>query len=419
MTMKREAKYIATVSLGVMGAGFLATLPTPVSSTVWGAFLQGGFEAGVVGGLADWFAVSALFRHPLGIPIPHTALLPKNREKITKALVSTVENELLSKETIRTRLQQIRFLERGLELAETHLDNEALHKGLSTLAKQAIKAIDLDKLTPLLAEEIHKALQDVDTSRLIRTVVDSIISGGYDGKTFDFVIDKVEAWAVKSDTRDQLGAMALKAFEGLQSNGFMAFAVNAFIGMVNEEKIGGIIQNFVLSYIEQMRTKNHPRREAVLTFIRNELNKLERNPKLLAELEGLKAKLPGLFDLDEKLSGLLERLKAKAEDFVDQPDFVPQHVVPVVRKMLFSVKENEEMLQRGESWIQEQIAAYLEQNHSKIGLLVKENLDKLTNEKLTQLMEDKLGNDLQWIRVNGAICGFIIGLGLAGLKMLF
>ncbi|MGO4268951.1 DUF445 domain-containing protein [Paenibacillus sp. TAF58] len=419
MTMKKEAKYIATVSLGVMGAGFLATLPAPVSSTIWGTFLQGGFEAGVVGGLADWFAVSALFRHPLGIPIPHTALLPKNREKITKALVSTVENELLSKETIRVRLQQIRFLERGLELAETHLDNVALHKGLSTLAKQALNAIDLDKLTPLLAEEIHKALQDVDTSRLIRTIVESIVDGGYDGKTFDFVIDKVEAWAVKSDTRDQLGAMALKAFEGLQSNGFMAFAVNAFIGMVNEEKIGGIIQNFVLSYIEQMRTKNHPRREAVLTFIRNELNKLERNPQLLAELEGLKAKLPGLFDLDEKLSGLLERLKAKAEDFVDQPDFVPQHVVPVVRKMLDSVKENEEMLQRGESWIQEQIAAYLEQNHSKIGLLVKENLDKLTNEKLTQLMEDKLGNDLQWIRVNGAICGFIIGLGLAGLKMLF
>ena len=87
--------------------------------------------------------------------------------------------------------------------------------------------------------------------------------------------------------------MAIKAFEGLQSNGFMAFAVNAFIGMVNEEKIGGIIQNFVLSYIEQMRTKNHPRREAVLTFIRNELNKLERNPQLLAELEGIESEAAG------------------------------------------------------------------------------------------------------------------------------
>jgi uncharacterized membrane-anchored protein YjiN (DUF445 family) len=419
MTMKKEAKYIATVSLGVMGAGFLATLPNAVSSHVWGTFLQGGFEAGVVGGLADWFAVSALFRHPLGIPIPHTALLPNNREKITKALVSTVQNELLSKETIRARLEQIKFLERGLEIADKQLDNTSLHKGLTALAKQALNAIDLEKLTPLLAEEIHKALQDVDTSRLVRTITDSITEGGYDGKTLDFVLDKAAAWVIKAETRDQLGAMAIKAFEGLQSNGFMAFAVNAFMGMVNEEKIGGIIQNFALSYIDQMRMHKHSKREAVLTFIRNELHKLDRNPQLLAELETLKTKLPELFDLDEKLALLLTKLKDKAEAFVDEQDFVPQHVVPIIRKMLLSIRENPDMLHRGEDWIQEQIASYVEQNHSKIGQLVKENLDKLDNEKLTELMEEKIGSDLQWIRVNGAICGFIIGIGLAGLKMLF
>jgi len=415
--MKKEAKYIATVSLGVMGVGFLATLP--VAATTWGAFLQGGFEAGVVGGLADWFAVSALFRHPLGIPIPHTALLPRNRAKITKALVSTVENELLSKETIRARLQQIRFLERGLGLVESHLDNEALHRGLSALALQALQAIDLEKLTPLVAEELSKALQDVDPSRFVQTLVNTVLDGGYEGKTFDFVLDKVEAWALKSETRDQLGAMALKAFEGLQSNGFMAFAVNAFIGMVSEEKIGGIIQNFLLSYLEEMRVSHHPRREAVLSFIRKELNKLDTNPQLLLELDKLKVKLPDLFSLEEKMAALMERVKAKAEAFVGQPEFVPNYVVPILRKLLVSVREDEERMARGESWIQQQIVNYLEQNHSKIGQLVQENLDKLENEKLIEMMEDKVGKDLQWIRVNGAICGFIIGLALAGLKLLF
>src|SRR5919205_2901935 len=104
---KNKSHHLATISLIIMGIGFIATIP--LQDSFWGNILQGGFEAGLVGGLADWFAVTALFRHPLGIPIPHTALLPKNREKITKALVSTVENELLSKETIIARLQQIRF----------------------------------------------------------------------------------------------------------------------------------------------------------------------------------------------------------------------------------------------------------------------------------------------------------------------
>ncbi|UJF34196.1 DUF445 domain-containing protein [Paenibacillus hexagrammi] len=413
--MKKEAKYIATVSLGVMGAGFLATMP--FTSAAWGAFLQGGFEAGVVGGLADWFAVSALFRHPLGLPIPHTALLPKNREKITKALVSTVENELLSKETIRARLQQIHFLERGLELAEGQLQNEALHKGLSRVILQAIQAIDVDKLTPLLVEELRKVIGNIDTAQLIRSTIGHITDNGYDGKAFDFVLDKAEAWAVKTATRDQLGTMAIKAFEGLQSNGFMAFAVNAFIGMLSEEKIGGILQNFILSYIEQMRTQKHPRREAVLGYFKQELGKLDTNEKLIGELNRLKERLPELVSMEEKVSALLHRLKEKVVTVVEQPDFIAKHVVPLASKLIESLKSDADRMEKGEKWISNQITGYLERNHSKIGQLVKDNLDKLDNETLISMMEDKVGKDLQWIRVNGAICGFLIGLVLSGLKL--
>ncbi len=80
--MSLQTKYIAGISLGVMGVGFAASIP--FQGTIAGEIIQGGFEAGLVGGLADWFAVTALFRHPMGIPIPHTALLPKNRKRVTK-----------------------------------------------------------------------------------------------------------------------------------------------------------------------------------------------------------------------------------------------------------------------------------------------------------------------------------------------
>ncbi len=73
--MDKRNKQLGNLSLAAMATGFIATLP--VTGTYTGALLQAGFEAGVVGGLADWFAVTALFRHPLGLPIPHTALLPR------------------------------------------------------------------------------------------------------------------------------------------------------------------------------------------------------------------------------------------------------------------------------------------------------------------------------------------------------
>jgi uncharacterized membrane-anchored protein YjiN (DUF445 family) len=415
--MKKEAKHIATVSLGIMGVGFAATLP--LEPSLYKSLLQGGFEAGVVGGLADWFAVTALFRHPLGIPIPHTALLPSNRDKITKALVSTVENQLLSKETIRARLQQIRFLERGLELAETNLMNAELQQGLVHVCRQAIRSIDLQQMVPLLAKEIDKTLQEVDTARLLHTIVERITANGYEAKAFDFVLDKVDVWAMKEESKQQLGGMALKAFEGLQTNGFMQFAVNAFIGMVNEDKLGSILQNFILSYTEQLRTMNHPRREAVLEVLRAELHKLEHQPKLLAELEAWKEQLPAFFSIEDKLSQLVQRLRDQVETFVERPDFVARHVIPLVSKLIASIKGNPQTLQRGEDWIQRQIIGYLEQNHGKIGQLVQENLDKLDNETLIEMMEDKIGKDIQWIRVNGAICGFFIGIVLAGLKLFF
>ena len=76
---------------------------------MWIDLLHGGFEAGLVGGLADWFAVTALFRHPLGLPIPHTALLPNNRKRMTNALVSILRNDWLSKESIQEKVKHHSF----------------------------------------------------------------------------------------------------------------------------------------------------------------------------------------------------------------------------------------------------------------------------------------------------------------------
>ena len=414
--MKKEARYLATVSLGVMGAGFAATLPFEHIGIV--NLLQGGFEAGVVGGLADWFAVSALFRHPLGLPIPHTALLPRNRDKMTKGLVSIVEQELLSKETIRARLAGIRFLDKSLELAERELHTEAVQQALVYLCEQAVRAIEADKLVPLLEREIQSALEAVDSTALVRSILEGAVAQGYDTRALDFVLGRVEAWAIKQETRDQLGAMAIKAFEGLQTNGFMAFAVNAFVGMVSEEKLGSIVQSFILAQVEQLRYSHNSRREAVLGYVRAELAKLPRDSKLLSEVEGWMRHLPERIGFGDKLAHLVERVKDRALAFIREPEFARQYAIPMLVRLLASLRENPHAMERGEAWIQEQIAGYLEQNHGKIGQLVKENLDKLDNEKLIELVEEKVGKDLQWIRVNGAICGFVIGVGLTGLKWL-
>ena len=105
-----KTRYIAGLSLAVMGAGFITT-KYALPDSGWVHLLESGFEAGLVGGIADWFAVTALFRHPMGIPIPHTALLLKNRNKIINSLISAMENELLKKESITQKLSDMKLFQ--------------------------------------------------------------------------------------------------------------------------------------------------------------------------------------------------------------------------------------------------------------------------------------------------------------------
>ncbi|MCU4910442.1 DUF445 domain-containing protein, partial [Bacillus cereus] len=80
------------------------------------------------------------------------------------------------------------------------------------------------------------------------------------------------------------------------------------------------------------------------------------------------------------------------------------------------IKEDEQTVQKIEKWLQKQVVTLVEKNHSKIGKLVQENLDKLDDKTLIEMIENNVGKDLQWIRVNGAVCGFMIGLVLEGIK---
>ncbi len=121
ITKTKGSRKIAKYSLIIMGVGFIAT--TPFQGSVLVDLLHGGFEAGLVGGLADWFAVTALFRHPLGIPIPHTALLPNNRKRITNGLVSMLKKDWLSKESIQEKVKHMPFTEKLSLILENKMRN--------------------------------------------------------------------------------------------------------------------------------------------------------------------------------------------------------------------------------------------------------------------------------------------------------
>ncbi|MFU2030438.1 DUF445 domain-containing protein [Bacillus wiedmannii] len=412
--MSLQTKYIAGISLGVMGVGFAASIP--FQGTVAGEIIQGGFEAGLVGGLADWFAVTALFRHPMGIPIPHTALLPKNRKRVTKGLIHTLENEWLTKESITNKVKEMQLAQMVLQIAEREMQSDAVKKGIVTIAEKAIVTIDTEKLAVIIEKELKTYLHTINTSNILQVLVDQLVVQEYDEKTLDYILVKVKDWTAQDEARYQLGSLGMKAMENIKVDGFLQFTLKSFMNIVDEDKIGGILQKFIISNINSLQDADNSTRQLILAKIRQEIIHVKENEALLQELENWKEKWIANWDATDKIKEMLGQVQRRAITFVKNEEFTDKYVMPFLQKQMNKIKEDEQTVQKIEEWLQKQVVTLVEKNHSKIGKLVQENLDKLDDKTLIEMIENNVGKDLQWIRVNGAVCGFMIGLVLEGIK---
>ncbi|EEM23270.1 hypothetical protein bthur0001_16270 [Bacillus thuringiensis serovar tochigiensis BGSC 4Y1] len=413
-TMSLQTKYIAGISLGVMGVGFAASIP--FQGTVAGEIIQGGFEAGLVGGLADWFAVTALFRHPMGIPIPHTALLPKNRKRVTKGLINTLENEWLTKESITNKVKEMQLAQMVLQIAEREMQSDAVKKGIVAIAEKAIVSIDTEKLAVIIEKELKTYLHTMNTSNILQVLVDQLVVQEYDEKTLDYILVKVKDWTAQDEARYQLGSLGMKAMENIKVDGFLQFTLKSFMNIVDEDKVGGILQKFIISNINSLQDADNSTRQLILAKIRQEIINVKENEALLQELENWKEKWIANWNATDKIKEMLEQVQQKAVVFVNNEEFADKYVIPFLQTQMNQIKDDEVTVQKIEDWLQKQVVKLVENNHSKIGKLVQENLDKLDDKTLIEMIENNVGKDLQWIRVNGAVCGFMIGLVLEGIK---
>ena len=333
---RKNTKNIALFFLLIMAAGFLLTIP--VQGSLWGKLLQGGFEAGLVGGLADWFAVTALFRHPLGLPIPHTALLPKNRDKMTNGLISTLENNWLTKESIVTKLKSIRIVDKVFDLLERELHSGMVKSILQSFAAKTIRQIEIEKLSPAIEKEIRGYAMELDTSAMFDSVIDQIVSRGYDEKTIDYALGQAENWLSKEESALKLGRTAIQMMDRIDGDGFVRFAINSFTKIVNEEKIGHIIQNYLLQSIHEMEQDDSRKQEVLIRPLRLQLDKLKVQEGIKTELEAWKNRFLREYSIKGTIDKVLEHFRQKTLSFIESPEFYSVYAGPFLERSLRSME---------------------------------------------------------------------------------
>ncbi|MGV2965158.1 DUF445 domain-containing protein [Paenibacillus sp. AGC30] len=415
MAKPKQTKKAAAWSLVVMGAGFAASLPFQGAPV--GKLLVGSFEAGLVGGLADWFAVTALFRHPLGIPIPHTALLPKNRDKMTEGLVSAVENNLLNKDSITEKIADFKAAETVLDTFTRELHSDGIKIMIDTLCKRILAGLPLEQIAPLVAREIKSQAGAFDLGPILERAAHQMTERGYDAKALDYGLKQAEEWLVKPETIMFLGESGMKAISGIQMNGLMQFAMNAFLGYMNEERLGGILQGYLFDRVEDMKREGSALRYKVLDVVRTQTVRLAMSEAMQDGINNWKNNMLEGWNAEETVLNKLTELRDKALAAMEDGQYVDTYALPAIERVLVDLRADDELMTGMNAKIINGVTTLLEKNHSKIGKLVRENVDKMDNATLVSMIEDKVGQDLQWIRINGAVTGFVIGIALTALQM--
>ncbi|WP_088040697.1 DUF445 domain-containing protein [Bacillus sp. EAC] len=393
---EKNSKRLANISLFVATCGFVATMPFD-SKII--QILSGGFEAALVGGLADWFAVTAMFRHPLGLPIPHTALLPKNRTKITEGILSTLNNQWLSKQSLIERVEERQWLEQGLNKFEKLLENPDTRAKIIQSIQQFGGTIKNETIENFLKNSIRPSIESISSEKLVTNAVDTVFENHWDSKTYEFLLTKLEDYVRLPHIKEMIGREIIQFIER------KFFMVKAFLPMIGEDKITEFIHGGLLDLLTELKDPNSERRNLILSFIRIEAEKNKSNDNIIRQLDEWKLK-----GYDYIVEQGINWFKNKLSD--------ANFIFESLTKIIVFIKESG-WIEKLEISFKQMLIDAIEKYHHKIGDLVRINIEKLSTEEITDLLENKIGKDITWIRVNGAVCGFLIGLILTSLQIVF
>lgn len=398
-------KRMATGLLGVAFVIFvIARYFEPVHP--WLGFVRATAEASLVGGLADWFAVTALFRHPLGIPIPHTAIIQTQKERIGRVLGGFVQNHFLSKDVLAARLTSMRLSERVARWLSDPEQSRRLARHLAAGVAQAVQAMPEAEIRTLIRDTAVTRLQAVQLAPMVGNLLTVVATDDRHQALLDEALKLVRDSLEKN--RDELRRKIRE-----ESPWWVPGAVDhAF-----HRKLEAATQRL----IEDVQADpQHPLRLQFDTKFRDFIERLKHSPEIAARAETLKSNLLEHPAVEEFASSLWDRARTAAERFTgdaDQPTLEP--LARGINAVGASLSADAARRAELDDFLITFFAGVLEKNRQEVGDLIADTVRQWDPEVAAQRLELAVGRDLQFIRLNGTLVGGLAGLIIYSVSLLF
>ena len=402
-----KMKRVATLMLVGVALLFVVTRWLE-SSYPWLGFVRAFAEAAMVGGIADWFAVTALFRHPLGLPIPHTAIVASRKDRIGTALGNFVQRNFLTRDVVAGKIAAMQLGDRAAQWLARPENSRRMARHAAHGLSGAVGMMRDEDVQEMVDLGIVSRLRRMQAAPLMARLFELMTTGGRHQALLDDAL--------------RLAAKFLYENEGMIREKVKAESPWWVPGAVDSRVGDKIVSGVEKTLVAVAADPDHPLRQRYDEAVDRFILSLRENPETIARFEQIKLDVlahPGVADFSrevwgdvkEKIAHYAERL---ADDAEQEPDQLEQWLAGLGQKVLadpvLSAKVN--------GWIVEIVSYSVEKAREEVAKLISATVAAWDADATSRKIELQIGRDLQFIRINGTIVGGLVGLILYSVGLL-
>ncbi|MEU3218398.1 DUF445 domain-containing protein [Streptomyces sp. NPDC006971] len=375
----------------------LATWAGHAGVSGWPGYVAAAAEAGMVGALADWFAVTALFKRPMGLPIPHTAIIPTKKDQLGQSLGSFVGENFLSGDVVRSRIHALGIGSRlGSWLAEpAHADRVTAE--LATALRGALTVLRDSDVQAVVGEAITRRANAAEIAPGLGKMLEKVVADGGHRRVVDLICVRAHDWLVLH------GDSVMEAVQGGAPGWTPRFV---------DKRVGERVYKELLRFVTEMRDMpGHPARASIDTFLTDFAADLRTDSETRARVERLKSEILGRGEVQEVIASAWASVRAM---IITAADDEQSELRLRARASLLTfgarLATDGRMQAKLEGWLEDAAVYVVTTYRAEITSLISDTVASWDAEQTSKKIEAHIGRDLQFIRINGTVVGALAGL---------
>ncbi|MFY1678550.1 DUF445 domain-containing protein [Streptomyces sp. WMMC905] len=363
----------------------------------WAGYVSAAAEAGMVGALADWFAVTALFRRPLGLPIPHTAIIPTKKDQLGVSLGEFVGENFLSEDVVRERLRAVGMAARlGAWLAVP--DNaDRVTEESATALRAALTVLRDSEVQAVVGEAVTRRADAVEIAPGMGRLLERVVADGGHRRAVDLVVARAHDWLV---------------LHGDSVTGAVQGGAPAWTPRFVDRKMGDRVHKELLRFVTEMRDMpEHPAREALDRFLTDFASELRSDPDTRARVERLKSEVLGRDEVQDLIASVWTAVRSTVVSAAeDERSELRLRVRASLLALGGRLVADDRIRGKVDTWLENAAVYVVTTYRGEITSLITDTVAGWDAEHTTRKIEANIGRDLQFIRINGTVVGSLAGL---------